>query len=110
MFNWIGMINNYEDRKVSHNDFEWGMIDTARVEDGNYPFETVVEHIDYNDGNMVIVEAYNTIGEAKKGHKRWVKIMSAKFLPKSLKDCNNASISQIAAALGCEMEFSRKVK
>ena len=40
-----------------------------------------VQHLDCNDNEMVIVEAYDIIEEAEAGHDRWVKTMSSEALP-----------------------------
>lgn len=107
MFDFLLDVGNYEDRKVDRSEFEWGFISTARVSDGSQPFETAVQHPDYNDGSMVIVEAYATKALAQEGHKKWVEIMTAKKLPGSLTDCAN---SMIAQAFGSTQVFNRKEK
>ena len=104
MFNFLSMADNYEERKVAHDDFDWGMIDTCYVNDGDKDYETAVEHKKYNAGKMVIVEAYDTKDEAIAGHKKWVQIMTAKVLPKKLKDCANSYISQFIGEEEFEFE------
>ena len=59
MFEFL-MAAPYEDRKVARYDATWGFISTVSVNDGNQPYETAVEHSAYNDGDMVIVQAYDT--------------------------------------------------
>lgn len=100
MFGFLQDAGNYEQRKVGCDDFEWGFISTAAVSDGAKPYETAVQHKQYGDGNMVIVEAYDTKAEATKGHAKWVATMTADVLPKVLKDCCNSDISQLGASLG----------
>lgn len=108
MFSFINDINNYDSRKVGRDDFDWGFISTARVSDGAKPYETAVEHPDYNDGSMVIVEAYDTIKEAEAGHKKWAKAMTAKKIPDFLVDCCNSGVGSLAKAFGSETKFKRK--
>jgi hypothetical protein len=108
MFNFFMDMGNYEDRKVARFDADWGMVSTARVSDGRQPYETAVCHKQYNDDKIVIVEAYDSVDEAKKGHERWVKTMTSKRLPKELVDCCNAEVGQFAEALGAPTTFKRK--
>src|SRR5688572_17740829 len=110
MFNFFQMGGTYESRKVARDDYGWGFISTAQVNDGSKPYETAVKHTDYNDGSMVIVENYDTKGEAQAGHAKWVTTMTAKTLPKTLVDCANADIAQMCEAIGGKMEFPRKAK
>lgn len=82
--NWnpIGTImsmDNYEERVVARDNYDWGFIDTAAVSDVPEPFETAVAHELYGEGSgggMVIVESYHSKKAAQKGHKKWVKIMT----------------------------------
>jgi hypothetical protein len=85
----------YESRKVQRDEFEWGFISTAYVNDGAQPYETAVEHPDYNDGSMVIVEAYDSREAAEAGHLRWVAAMTANTLPETLTDVPNAEIASL---------------
>jgi hypothetical protein len=96
---WPEMMDTYEDRKVDCYESDTLLISTARVLDGDKPFETAVEHPDYNEGEMVIVEAYDTEEEAKSGHDRWVHCMTTDP-PEQLVDCRNSFISQVT----CEEE------
>jgi hypothetical protein len=105
MFNFIGMIGNHKDRMVDQYDENGLFIDTAYVNDGEHPYETAVEHEKYNNGKMVIVEAYDTKEEAQIGHDKWVKTMTSGTLPKTLVDCRNSFISQLASEVGCDTEF-----
>lgn len=106
MFNFIQDIGNYDDRKVSepyHKDRLF--VSTAKVSDGSKPYETAVAHPRYNGGDLVIVEAYSSKAAADLGHKKWIKKMSGKRLPKKLVDCANSEISSFSKAIGCEMIF-----
>lgn len=95
------MANNYDDRKVGR--FEEGrvLVSTAEVCDGDKPFETAVRHPEYNGGDYIIVEAYDTRTLAETGHAAWVERMTSDALPHSLTDCNNASTTF------CEQTFAR---
>lgn len=108
--NIFGMMGNYENRKVGRDDFPWGFISTCSVTDGAHPYETAVEHTAYNDGKLVIVEAYDSKDDAELGHAKWVATMTAKKLPASLTDCANAEVSQMIVALGGDMKFKRGEK
>lgn len=100
IFNFESDIGNYEERKIGRDDFAWGFISTARVSDGVKPFETAVEHGNYNDGRMVIVDHYDTKAQAITGHAKWVKTMTTAPLPAALKDCANSHVQQLIETLG----------
>jgi hypothetical protein len=85
-------------------------VDTCSVTDGSCPFETAVLHPEYNGGRWVIVEAYGTKEEAKVGHEKWIKIMTAKTLPESLIDCCNSEVSRLEQKFGGQMKFPRQLK
>ena len=89
------MYGNYEQRKVAN--FKKGglIVDTCLVTDSGKKYETGVIHPKYNKGDWVIVELYDTKKEAKLGHKKWVKLMTAKKLPKSLKDVSTAGVAKL---------------
>jgi hypothetical protein len=108
MFDFLNMMNNYESRKVGRWDNDDGtrMVSTASVSDGIREFETAFKHPDYNEGNSIIVEAYDTKDEALAGHEYWVKVMTDGPLPDELVDCANAHTAQsISANL---LRFSRR--
>jgi hypothetical protein len=95
MFDFISMANNYEERKVAR--FELGMIiiDTCAVSDSDHPFETAISHPQFNSGNWIIVEHYDSKQEAIQGHNKWVdKITSKENFPLTLKDVSTAMIAK----------------
>lgn len=94
------MAGTYESRKVGRDDFDWGFVSTAAVNDSSKPYETAVEHRSYNGGEMVIVEIYDTKEAAAKGHAKWVKTMTADTLPKVLRDVSTAGIAELLDAVG----------
>jgi len=102
MFNLLGMMGNYDTRKIGRwdGDNNTKTVSTCLVTDGKCLYETAFRHPEYNNGSMVIVEAYATREEAVAGHERWVKIMTDGPLPDVLHDCCNSEISQLCAAIG----------
>src|SRR5438128_507857 len=104
MFDFLWDIGDYEDRYVGRYDYVDGFISTARVSDGAQPYETAVADNRYtrSDGKktIVVVEAYDSVGDAKAGHARWVKSMTEGPLPTTLSDCYNAHIGQMAKVAG----------
>ncbi len=106
------MAGNYESRVVGRWDNEDGsqMVSTAAVTDGNRPYETAFQHPEYNDGKMVIVQAYSTKKDALVGHQKWLKTMTDGPLPDALVDCNNSGVSQLCSAFGCDGTFPRQVR
>ncbi len=107
MSNMLGFLNdrgNYKERVVGRDDYPWGFISTARVSDGAKPFETAIKcdkyvrRHDKREGLMCIVEAYDTREQAEKGHAIWLKAMTSKILPKTLTDCCNAEVAQLASS------------
>jgi hypothetical protein len=97
MFNFMDMAGNYEDRKVDKYEEGELFISTARVTDADKPYETAVKHPDYGmDGSLAIVETYDTIEEAQKGHDQWVAKMTGENLPDELADVGLSGIGQLA--------------
>src|SRR5436309_3034752 len=95
----FGMIGNYEQRKVERYDKGNLMVSTARNTDSDQPFETAIAHPKYNDGKIVVVEMYDDMESAKAGHLRWVKTMTAKQLPKTLKNVSTSTIAKLIDTL-----------
>lgn len=104
LFDFINDLGNYQDRVVVRHDGDGTMVSTARVSDGRQPYETAFKHPDYNDGKMVIVEAYDSKELAAEGHVRWPKVMIDGPLPDVLIDCHNSEVSQFLP----EEKFPRK--
>ena len=96
------MIGNYDERCVAQwtNDDGTQMLSTAQVFDGVEPFETAFHHPAYNEGKMVIVEAYGDKGSAAVGHAKWLKVIKDGPLPDELRDCLNSRCSAVAAKYG----------
>lgn len=97
MFSFLMDIGNYEQRCVGRYPEEGNfLVDTAYVSDGDHPYETAVQHPEYNRGKVVIVECYASKSLALEGHFRWVETMTAKELPDKLVDCLNSGLSKLA--------------
>jgi len=95
-----GMTENYDQRKVDNTKVGDAVIDTCAITDSAKPYETGIQHPEYNDGHWIIVETYDTEEEARKGHKRWVKAFSGKVLPNELTDRNESEFENLANSLG----------
>lgn len=72
LFGWQGMIGNYDERKVARDEVNDYTIDTVLVTDRSWLYETAIMHEDFNDGDWIIVEGYDTKEDAIKGHKKWL--------------------------------------
>jgi len=110
IMNILCMENTYDARKVGRWQKGKRFVSTCSVTDGAKPYETAFAHPNYNDGDMVIVESYNTRKQAEKGHEKWVKVMTKGPLPKVLNDCANAEVAQFLKAVGGKMTFKRKTR
>lgn len=104
MMDFLSMLGTYEERKVSHYEDVKSktVVDTCRVTDSEKDFETGICHPAYNKGTWVIVELYDTEEQAKKGHNKWVKKMTAKALPRQLKDVSSSETAKL-----CDMVSSK---
>lgn len=107
MFDFLLMADNYEDRAVDRFESEDMIIDTCFCNDGKLPYETAVQHKEYNDNKWIIVENYPDKEQAQKGHDKWVAIMTSKELPEFLQDCQNAEISEFLDV--ADLKFYRNV-
>jgi hypothetical protein len=109
VFRFLKDLGNYEERKVANTELDDGtVIDTAAVSDSARPYETGVQSPFYHGGKWVIVELYDTKGEAEAGHARWVDVMRGK--PVALEDVTECELEQLAQALGgtCRGTYARK--
>lgn len=97
MFGFLDMMGTYEQRKVDlyKDEVLKIMVSTAKVTDGRQPYETAVCHPEYNSGNHIIVQDYNTKAEAQTGHNNWVTLMTSDKLPDKLVDIANSEIAQL---------------
>jgi hypothetical protein len=77
------------------------IIDTCGgMTDSLHSYETGVAHPEYNDGDWVIVESYDTENDARDGHEKWVKIMTADSLPAELMDISTSTIANMCETVG----------
>lgn len=108
--NIMAMSDNYARRKVGRFDDGNKMVSTAAVTDGSCPFETAFQHPDYNNGEMVIVDAYDTREEAEAGHEKWVSIMENGPLQDELVEVCNSEISKFCGRVaGVYPRYKKKV-
>lgn len=114
MFGFLSeMFNNtYETRKVTDSYEKDGVfVDTCLVNNSSQPYETAVSHPNYNDDKLIIVQMYDTEEQAQKGHKKWIKKMTAKELPKAIKDVSTSDVIDFARVLGVDLnEIYRKTE
>lgn len=89
------MFDTYKARAVDNYTKGKLFIDTALVTDSEQDYETAVEHPKYDDGDMIIVEMYDTKEEAQAGHDKWVGVMTADTLPERLVDVSSCGISNL---------------
>lgn len=108
LFGFVNDLYNYEDRKVAR--YEKGdlLVSTCHVSDGRQPFETAIQLPLYNNGSLIPVAAYDTIQEARAGHKLWVKTITAQSLPDCITECFNSVVGTILHQLGEEGKHWRK--
>lgn len=113
--NFFSMSDNYDDRKVDNtvdkgaDGYEF-QVDTASVSDGAHDYETAIAHPLYNDNKWVIVEAYDTIFDAKAGHARWIEKMKNEK-PETIVDCLNSGVSQLLYVFDSDaLTFKRENK
>lgn len=75
MYGIMSMSGNYEQRKVDNTkEGDWE-VDTARVTDRGWIYETAVRHTDFRGGDWIVVEGVNTKEEAFVIHDKWVEFM-----------------------------------
>jgi len=110
LFDFLSMAANYEDRKIARYEKDDILVDTCAVNDSDQPYETGVVHPQYNNGECIIVELYDTKKEAKIGHKKWVKTMTAEKLPKVIKDVSSSEIQKLCNIFGDKRVYKRVIK
>ncbi len=102
MFSFFSMMNNYEDRAVERYEADGLIVDTCLVTDSDQSYETAISHPSYNSGAWVIVEMYDTEGEARNGHERWVRKMIADKLPNIIVDASSSVIANLCDLVSSE--------
>jgi len=108
VFGFLNMANNYEFRKVGRWESDDGeyFVSTVMVSDGEFDYETAIKHPDYNNGEIVIVDKYNTKEEALAGHSKWLDHVNIGPMPNKI-GVVNCFLSEIAESLGVTQEFTR---
>jgi hypothetical protein len=94
------MMGNYKERCVGNYKKDDLFISTAAVYDSKQPYETAIGHPKYNNGDLIIVEMYDSKKDAEAGHKRWIALMTDKKLPDKLKDVSSATIAELCDMAG----------
>ena len=66
-------------------------VSTVKAFDTNR-YETAVEHPEYNNGKLIVVEEYDNKAAAQVGQLKWIEIMTAEVLPEVLIDRSTCMI------------------
>ncbi len=106
LFGFMDMADNYEERKVASHNKEGLFVDTVSVSDSTKPFETAVAHPKYNDGDIIIVELYDTREEAQIGHDKWLETMLTNP-PQQLVDVSSCTSAEMLRSLDGLPAFER---
>lgn len=80
--NTLAMIGTYEDRLVKNTKINGFEIDTVKVLDRSWIYETAVCHKKYRNGNWIIVDSANTKDEAIRVHELWCEKLSKENIGK----------------------------
>lgn len=107
MFNFLLDRDNYSSRVVGRYESSEGFVSTCAVSDGKYPYETALQHIEWED-KLIVVAGYDTKEEAKEGHLFWVTAFVDKTLPDELQEFRNSAIFDFADSI--DVDFSPSVK
>lgn len=73
-------------------------------------YETAISHPFFNDNELIIVEEYDSSIDAEHGHKKWIKMMTAKKLPKQIKDISTCGIAMLRNAFSDKEDNVYKLK
>ena len=76
--NWVAicaMAGNYNHRKVERTERDNFILDTVKVYDRDWLYETAVKHKNFYHNNWIILEGCDTEEEAVEMHKKWLKKM-----------------------------------
>ena len=72
------MMDNYEERKVANDEREEFVLDTAKVTDRRWLYETAVMHKKFNNNDWIILDGANDLEDAKSMHEKWLKFFEEK--------------------------------
>lgn len=85
MLSLLGMMGNYEMRKVSYTRTKTYELDTAMVTDRSWRYETAVRVPGYRNGCWIIIDSADTKEDAETIHNKWAEILD-KQIPESFYD------------------------
>jgi len=83
---WIDMIGTYEQRKVANYKNDIFEIDTVRVTDRRFPYETAIRHKNFNDGDWIVLGFSSTKEEAQEYHDKCVEQFTFSPYPVVIED------------------------
>lgn len=108
-FDFLRDMGNIAERRVAvyGKDEDGLFVSTMAISDSTKPFETAIGHPDYDDGNLIIVELYDTKEEAEIGHDKWVDTMSNNP-PRQLIDVSTAWAASRLREMGELPAFEKK--
>lgn len=72
LFGYMDMIGNYEERVVKNDKCADFTLDTARVTDRNWIYETAVAHSGFNNGDWIILDGCMSKEQAVEMHDKWL--------------------------------------
>lgn len=75
-------------------------------------YETAIGSPYYNNGQLIIVETYESYSQAFKGHESWVKVMNREWeeLPEILKTSHSTFLSVFFELVGGQQTFEKMPK
>ena len=76
--NWAAvwaMAGDYDKRKVERTERDNFTLDTARVYDRDWSYETAVKHKNFYGNNWIVLEGCDTKEEAVAMHNKWLEIL-----------------------------------
>ena len=102
----------FEDRVVGRHENELtGLcVSTMEVFDSDRSFETAIAHPDFAQGKWVVVEGYDDIDTAAKGHDKWLAVMTAEKLPGALVDVSTSFPAKMSRELGDPLIFEKGIE
>jgi len=102
---------SYPDNMVGR--YEVGNLLVSTILSGDSDvYETAVASPYYNNGDIIIVEIYNSYSEALIGHKSWVKAMTADYedLPEVLRTSHSTFMSLLTELAGAQGTWEKLPK
>ena len=75
LFGICDMYGTYEERKVSNTKRDAFELDTARVTDRPWIYETAVAHKEFRNGDWIVLEGCSSKEEAERMHEKWLGLL-----------------------------------